>query len=664
MLKMTALVMKSDAETVSRKLLALGNLHLMSVQDFEPGQKILSKINSEYSSAQLAELRSKIEGLLSITSVRPEISKSFLSEQQDYDLSLAQSQIDKAVSEVQQIRDTQLSLQKEIGKLEDLQRQLHLIHETGPVSVSKKTHAFLNVHTGKVPLRQYGQFRQSIEQTASVHFLIEKNDMHATVLLITMKRDEKAVAACMRIAEWSEISLPSSLSDIDGDAENQIQQRISGIKKLQNDAAGKVSETVTMHSPQLEKIWRQIRLIELTEKIKSFSSCTSRTVIIAGWIPKEEKNKFQHSMNDMTSGRCYIEWNEAEKMSDTDRKKVPVLMRTPSFLSPFQFLIDGYAVPAYGSINPAPFTALAYLLMFGLMFADAGHGIVLALMGIAAGIIIKKKDSASYKISRLLIPCGASAVISGILFGSWFGFPLTKALWFNYHEVLSGHGSPASGFESVYDILGLTVFFGIGVISAGLLLNWINLARAKKYFLLFFDKAGIIGGWLYIWGVYSGIFFVRSAYRALPDKDMLTLVFGIPILLLSVKPVYEFLHEKKHNSSLKFSVYTPAILIMNWLVELLEIFSGYLANTLSFMRVAGLGIAHVSLMSAFASIAAMTGRTGPAAIVILIFGNILVIGMEGLSAGIQSLRLNYYEFFTKFFSGRGIAYNPISFKTK
>jgi len=101
---------------------------------------------------------------------------------------------------------------------------------------------------------------------------------------------------------------------------------------------------------------------------------------------------------------------------------------------------------------------------------------------------------------------------------------------------------------------------------------------------------------------------------------------------------------------------------MEWFVELLEIFSGYLSNTLSFMRVAGLGIAHVCLMISFFTIAGMT--SGIASILILILGNILVICLEGLSAGIQALRLNYYEFFTKFFHGTGQLYTPISLNSR
>ncbi len=103
--------------------------------------------------------------------------------------------------------------------------------------------------------------------------------------------------------------------------------------------------------------------------------------------------------------------------------------------------------------------------------------------------------------------------------------------------------------------------------------------------------------------------------------------------------------------------------VMEWIVETLEIYSGYLANTLSFMRVAGLGIAHVSLMTAFFQIARMLSPSGGptvASVAVLVFGNALVIALEGLSAGIQSLRLNYYEFFSRYFNGSGKAYKPIS----
>jgi V/A-type H+-transporting ATPase subunit I len=160
-------------------------------------------------------------------------------------------------------------------------------------------------------------------------------------------------------------------------------------------------------------------------------------------------------------------------------------------------------------------------------------------------------------------------------------------------------------------------------------------------------------------------YFVRNDYRALPGGNLVMLLVGLPVVVLMAKPPLEYL---RHQPREPFTLLTPVDFFMEWLVEILEIFSGYLANTLSFMRVAGLGIAHVSLMIAFFTIAGMLKGPGGgfsiASVLILVAGNLLVIALEGLSAGIQSLRLNYYEFFSKYFSGTGRAYQPVSLRSR
>jgi V/A-type H+-transporting ATPase subunit I len=173
------------------------------------------------------------------------------------------------------------------------------------------------------------------------------------------------------------------------------------------------------------------------------------------------------------------------------------------------------------------------------------------------------------------------------------------------------------------------------------------------------DKAGILGSWIYFGGVYIAHYFVIHQYKELPSSDLLFLIIGIPALLFLIKPPIIFFLQKKADPGKKLSIITLFNFLLEWLIEMLEIFSGYLANTLSFMRVAGLGIAHACLMIAFFEMAGMAGG-GIWSVIILIIGNLLVIALEGLSAGIQSLRLNYYEFFSKYFTGTGMAYSPVS----
>jgi len=158
--------------------------------------------------------------------------------------------------------------------------------------------------------------------------------------------------------------------------------------------------------------------------------------------------------------------------------------------------------------------------------------------------------------------------------------------------------------------------------------------------------------------------FAGNGYRELPSGLLLV---AVPAIILLFKPVLRHVIKRRAEGGERFGFFTLVDFFMEWIVEILEIASGYLANTLSFMRVAGLGIAHVSLMMAFDQIAQMVSPgagTGVGGVLILILGNVLVIALEGLSAGIQSLRLNYYEFFSKYFTGRGIAYVPVNLKMR
>ena len=167
---------------------------------------------------------------------------------------------------------------------------------------------------------------------------------------------------------------------------------------------------------------------------------------------------------------------------------------------------------------------------------------------------------------------------------------------------------------------------------------------------------------LYGLGIWFAWGYVASGYKSFPSSPffapLLIACLAAFIIKGPIGAVINAKHGKKEGIG-RIVIDT----IMDFIVEVLEIFSGLLSNTLSFMRVAGLGIAHASLMSAFYQIAEMPGNI-VVQVLIMIFGNVLVIVLEGLSAGIQSLRLNYYEFFTKYFTGHGMAFEPVGLKSR
>jgi V/A-type H+-transporting ATPase subunit I len=294
-----------------------------------------------------------------------------------------------------------------------------------------------------------------------------------------------------------------------------------------------------------------------------------------------------------------------------------------------------------------------------------GQGFVLLLVGFLLQLSyrknpLKEDGLLSRNLSKLLPYLGVSSMLFGVLYGSYFGFALFPALWFNLDAVVAGHATTGP-VRDVYGILGITIKFGIVVIYTGLILNWINLFRKKAWLKMTLDKNGIVGGILFATGLYMGFGFVKTNYKEFPSDPWIPIVIAITVLLLFLRGFIDYYLSVKEGGQRQSVGKVIIDSTMEWIVDLLEIFGGYLSNTLSFMRVAGLGIAHAALMESFKSLSSLSSGAG--AIAILVFGNALVIVLEGLSSGIQSLRLNYYEFFSRYFTGKGVAYEPVGLKT-
>lgn len=664
MQQVVAVVLDQDTDGVTKELLRLGLLHFVRITevDRDIGPQV-EEVTPRVAEAMVTEIRRRIEGFFAMVDDQPPSGADLKVEDlQAVDLEETTKILDSLSASVQTIRDRQSARQQEILRLEDIERQLQLFGSLSEVVEARSQYSYLSIQTGSIRKLLIESFDQALSDTPSVKMEIGTQEDQALLLLITMKRDETLTNRILDKFGWTDVHLPRELVGKKDQVQENLREKLELLKDEQEELKSKVESLIREKRPALEQMWTNLRLNELYARVQSFFSKTSRTVIFSGWLPSSKRPVLAEAIRRVTDGRCYLEWHQPREAEQP--ASVPVQMRNPKFLSPFQMLVTNYSIPEYGTIDPTPLVAVTFLIMFGLMFGDAGHGAVLLVLGLLGSILYKGARSAVRNLLHLIAYCGAAAVVAGILFGSYFGMKWFAPLWFDYHGVVAGHGGGGL-VTDIYGVLAITVYFGIAVIALGLVLNWINCVAKSRWFRLFFDKGGLIGGWIYGAGVYAAVYFVRHDYRQLPDLNLLFLLIGIPVLLLTLKPVLEYSFHKPRKP---FTFFTPVDFFMEWIVEILEIFSGYLANTLSFMRVAGLGIAHVSLVIAFFSIADMlSGPSGSYTIgsyLVLVAGNVLIILLEGLSAGIQSLRLNYYEFFSKYFSGSGRAYAPVSLRKK
>ena len=700
MLQLIAVVIDSDSDSVTRELLRQGVLHFINVRDVEKKwQPKIRQLEPQVSLARFAEARKRIESLFDMGGlVRPPETSLDLDRLKPADIESLDEALGRLANEIHSYRENQRQLQQEIVKLEDIRRQLQLFGDLPSVIRGESTYSFLRLRTGTVPEERLESLRAALRPLPSVLIglgggedsTLQTEDSGSvssehgnavravrkktrggstggpvSTLLVSMRRDESEIQRILDRHDWEDVELTSEALASEKEVFQNLDGRISTLKSEQQALNRRVKDTIGEKREELEGMWVNLRMNELLYRIQSYYSKTTRTVIFSGWLPASKRKSLEEGLKRVTDSRCYLEWSEAEKEPEEEQKKVPVLFTNPRFLAPFQMLVSNYSIPEYGTVDPTLFVAIAYLLMFGLMFGDAGHGLVLILTGLLGSLHFKKRGDGALQLMRLITWCGVSSVVMGILFGSYFGAQWFRPLWFDYHSAVTGHAESGGLVQDIYDVLLITIYFGIAVIAVGLILNWINLILKREWMDLIFEKGGILGGWIYAAGIYAAFYFVRHDYKELPGGSLLFWLIGLPALLLLLKPPFEFLSEREKNREKGFTALTVMDFLMEWIVEMLEIFSGYLANTLSFMRVAGLGIAHVSLMMAFFEIAGMAGSPKGYtvwSILILVLGNLLVIALEGLSAGIQSLRLNYYEFFSKYFRGNGKAYMPVSLR--
>jgi V/A-type H+-transporting ATPase subunit I len=311
-------------------------------------------------------------------------------------------------------------------------------------------------------------------------------------------------------------------------------------------------------------------------------------------------------------------------------------------------LVSTYGLPNYRELEPTLFVALSYLVMFGIMFGDAGHGFVLAMCGLVA--LFAGRSEKVRDVGFLLLFGGLSSIVSGVVYGSYFGIEALKkyALW---HDPLEG-----DPMRLMYGAIGI----GVVMISLGLILNIINRFRRGDTFGAILDKFGLIG-LLFYWGALV-LLINGEAIQSRGLMGISVIVFLIvPIVGWSLKQPMEHLLGRKAGEHGEAGGGLASAL-MESCVEAFEAVLGYLANTISFVRLAAYAMSHAALIFAAFMLAEVVRDVAFGgslwSLLVIILGNLVAIILEGIIASVQALRLEYYEFFGKFFSGNGQPFEP------
>ncbi len=376
--------------------------------------------------------------------------------------------------------------------------------------------------------------------------------------------------------------------------------------------------------------------------IKNYVSKYNESFILVGWIPQEEEDNFAHQLSDVYG----IEFS-IERADNEEKHSPPVKLKNNRFSRPFESFVEMYGLPSYNEIDPTVIVSVLYTLLFGIMFGDFGQGIVLSIAGAVMWRLKKMM------LGRILIRCGFAASVFGLIYGAVFGLehvldPMYKVL-FNLDE------KPVDVLEpkTVMTIIVLAVILGAGIIILSMILNIYSSLRRRNYENALFGQNGVAGL------IFYGSLVTAGGTMALGVNVVsLPYVLGLmvlPVVLIFFKePLGKLLSRAPDWKPKKWGEY----MVQNGF-ELFEIMLSYITNTMSFLRVGAYVLVHAGMMMVVFTIAQIMPGGVVGYTLMAVFGNVFVIALEGLLVGIQVLRLNFYELFSRFFEGQGRPFAPI-----
>lgn len=417
--------------------------------------------------------------------------------------------------------------------------------------------------------------------------------------------------------------------------------------ELRDELASLVIEGGIASGEELGKIrditaW--LAMMDQLYEMKKFALVFNHTFYISGFVPADDYAGFEKLIDELG----LVKIKEAAQKQEVPAKP-PVKLKNNWFARPYQMYTEMYGLPNYGDIDPTTMVAWIYSILYGVMFADLGQGLVLGLVGYF--FMYKKKNLA---IGRILARAAIFCCLFGFLFGSVFGMEhLMDPLW----HAMGLHEKPfeVMGAASINIILMVSVAIGVFVVSLAIITSIVSKLKRHKPGEAIASPNGV-----------AGLVFYLALVFLLADSMLLhtglaggafyiIVLIVLPLLVMYMQePIAQLIDEGKVH------VEGVGDLLLSGFFELFVTLLEFFANTVSFLRVGGFVLAHAGFMSVVLSLAEMTG--GVAQVAVMVFGNIFVICLEGLIVGIQALRLNYYEVFSRFYEADGQPFEPLRIK--
>ena len=475
-----------------------------------------------------------------------------------------------------------------------------------------------------------------------------EQQLGAYVKVVSEDKDQRYIAAVVHkshAAAFQELLRQSGASSIGFDSlTGTAAENISASKArvtAEEKAIDGLTEKLRAYGeklPQLQLAWDSTQFAIDCRRAEQNLLSTQETFVTQGWVPQRQKAGVEKAMEKFP---CWYEFRAATEEDDP-----PVLLKNNAFVEPFEAVTEMYALPAPHSMDPNPFMAPFFFVFFGMMLSDAGYGLVLAILGLWGAKNLDMGPGGK-KLLKMLGYCGISTVFWGALYGSWFGDTIPKVT-----EVFFGNRVQVpmllDPLTNPMPILIMAFVVGYIHILVGLGLKAYLMIRRGHSVDALFD----VGFWYFVLvGLVifaGGQMVIGSAVMASIGK-WLAIAGAVGLVLTQGR-------DKKN----------PIMKLMSGILSLYDI-TGYFSDLLSYSRIMALGLATGVIAQVVNTMGTLPGANIIGAVVfvaVFLLGHVLNLAINALGSYVHTSRLQYVEFFGKFFEGGGQPFRPLKPATK
>ncbi len=498
---------------------------------------------------------------------------------------------------------------------------------------------YVNVRFGRLPLDSVDKL-QYYGNRPFVFRSFKEDSSYSWCMVLSTPKYEREVDNILSSLYFERIRIPDFVHDTPEKAEENLKaeiesdyQQLALIEKERDDM-------IQACQQRLQVIKGRLLFLENTFEARKYVVGLGERFTITGFAASDDVKKIEAVFADIKDVEI------AARPAYSDRRFTPpTKLKNSWFTRPFSMFVEMYGLPNYEDIDPTPFVALTYTLLFGIMFGDVGQGLVLILVGWLAA---KLKHM---KLGEIGIRIGISSTLFGFVYGSVFGDehlldPLYQSLFHLEEKPIEVMGS-----DFIMPLLICAIAIGAVLIVLSMSINMYIQIKHKNWCELLLSQNGIAGIVFYI--AFLGGAAAQFGFGiAVFSKLYILALIVLPLLLIFLKEPIEHKVKGKPMFPDGFGGFFTQSFF-----ELFEVCLSFITNTISYLRVGGFVLSHAGMMLVVTLLMEMVSGAG--SIAVAIFGNLFVMCLEGMIVGIQVLRLEFYEMFSRYFSGDGIAFQSL-----